>query len=509
MNWNALTQKCEDVKYDKKTGRYYSDIPEDNPSCEWADPRILKQAPKEKDKWGANLESLELPDKTTSVDPYVTLALNDRWSAKLWDSNMMALGGQYYSTTDPSRPITVSAPSKFGHPNKTGQNSMCVCPLYQDNKANPTDCKNVGLPPPNRAKVPHDKFGGCKSEEYYPGCGSISGFGQKVETLVLEGTYTNMFTWGGQQEITKNTCDVLCPGLKIDCDTPTLDSEAYDAMKGTGVLNETYTCKCDEYDYKAYLQCQGRNSKKCTYSNETTGAYFQPTLLPIDKYLNDYDCVPRKGIRRPEKCNEWMSSICPEIDGQMVPGGSLVNGQPCIFPPYKDPLNEVWRNMYSTPIKELYDNFDECGIDQPIRSTPVRFDVTSVKVTPHTATQVAYLEKKCPTNKKWTIGKTIDIADSNCDYLHVKGLFSQKPVPDCPTGHKCLFVSVYKHTDNFLYVSKPQKTFAAMMRSPIYADGVYALDGVSNCVSPAPTTSMPSMLVPALTLLALALPFLR
>jgi len=204
-----------------------------------------------------------------------------------------------------------------------------------------------------------------------------------------------------------------------------------------------------------------------------------------------------------------MSSICPEVNGEMVPGGTLVNGQPCIYPPYKDPLNDVWRNMYSTPVKELYDNFDECGIDQPIRSTPVRFDVSKVLVTPHTASQVDYLNKTCPEGGPWTKDVAVDIAAADCQYLFVKGLFSKKPVPDCPSGHKCLFVSVYKHTDNFVYVSKPQKTFAAMMRSPIFADGVYALDSTSACISPAPATSMPSMLVPALTLLALALPFLR
>merc|ERR1712054_11422 len=68
--------------------------------------------------------------------------------------------------------------------------TFCVCPLYQNHapgSSGATDCSAAGKQSPGRAACPSWMNCGCKSEEYYAGCGAISGYGQKIETLEIQG----------------------------------------------------------------------------------------------------------------------------------------------------------------------------------------------------------------------------------------------------------------------------------------------------------------------------------
>jgi hypothetical protein len=164
-------------------------------------------------------------------------------------------------------------------------------------------------------------------------------------------------------------------------------------------------------------------------------------------------------------------------------------------------MADVWRNIYSE---------GECQTDNKVRSVPVRFDVSKILVTPHTATQVKHLKGMCAGVSDFAIGKASDLSKqtvATCKYLGVKGLFAAKPVPDCPKGN-CLFSSVYKHDTNFLYVSKPQPSFAQMMRVPLVAESVHELDSVKTCTvvtSATSTASLPTAIGTFLTLATVGL----
>jgi hypothetical protein len=253
----------------------------------------------------------------------------------------------------------------------------------------------------------------------------VQGYGQKVETLEMQGEMVNMFG-AGYTQILKGTCNDLCPGGVVNCPA--------------GQEN-TAACVCDKSDFEAWEQCQGSTKTKCV-NNQVVPAAASPA--------------------------QWKSSICPK--------GQLPNeANNCVLTPYYDPKDDAWRNMYSS---------GNCETDNGVRSTPVRFDVKVLKVTPHTQAQATYLKQKCA-SATFTPQQVTDLSGytvAQCEYLGTKGLLAKTPVADCPSG-KCLFSKMYKHDQNFLYISRPKKSFATMMRSSLDSDSVLKLIDVADCNS--------------------------
>lgn len=271
-----------------------------------------------------------------------------------------------------------------------------------------------------------------------------------------------MFSDKGAQDISAATCDILCPGGKVDC--PEL-SEG------------TPACVCSTRAFEAYEMCKGSHATKCVNGKS----------VKVDP-------------------SSWKSSICsahrtpspPPSDPKMRFDKMLESPDRCILPPYLDPKADVWRNMYSD---------GECQTDNQVRSIPVRLDVTKVTVKPLTDKQVAHLKATC-SKAEFTKDSVTDLSKytvAECPYLTARGLFAASPVPDCPTGHKCLFSSVYKHQDNFLYVSKAKPSFAHMMRDPISASAVYQLTSTDTCLSASALSSIPTSFTALVVLLTTAL----
>merc|ERR1712216_854309 len=146
--------------------------------------------------------------------------------------------------------------------------------------------------------------------------------------------------------------------------------------------------------------------------------------------------------------------------------GGKVNGKD-VVPAFKTPTANAWKNFYSS--FQAGDQF----------STPIMFMIDKIFITPLSAKQVTYLGKHCKC-KTWTKGKAVDVSkctSANCDYLNAKGLFAVVSDLNCPKDKRCLFASVYLKHGLYLYMSRVQPTFAQVVKSPIYADGVYTFKG--------------------------------
>jgi len=364
-------------------------------------------------------------------------------------------------------------PEKIADP--ASRDSFCVCPLYQNHVLNPKDCELAGKKVPGRATCAFDSSCGCKSEEFYPGCGALKDYGTQVEILTVSGEMTNMFSDKGAQDISAATCDILCPGGKVDC--PEL-SEG------------TPACVCSTRAFEAYEMCKGSHATKCVNGKS----------VKVDP-SSWKSSICSANVRRATigDASGSASSSPPPPTGSITRfGKKLESPDSCILPPYLDPKADVWRNMYSD---------GECQTDNQVRSTPVRLDVTKVTVKPLTDKQVAHLKATCPI-AEFTKDSVTDLSKhtvAECPYLTARGLFAASPVPDCPTGHKCLFSSVYKHQDNFLYVSKAKPSFAHMMRDPISASAVYQLTSTDACLSASALSSIPTSFTALVVLLTTAL----
>merc|ERR1711934_247015 len=142
---------------------------------------------------------------------------------------------------------------------------------------------------------------------------------------------------------------------------------------------------------------------------------------------------------------------------------------------FQDALSKVWKVPYTSEQK-----------DPNARSTPVRFNVDKIEVTPQTADQVTYLNAHC-SYKTWAAKTMQDISGctySNCRYLASQGLFAKDGdvIPNCDAGKRCLFAQVYRYLDNLLYISKVKTSYSAMMRAGIKASNAYTLISVAESV---------------------------
>jgi len=289
------------------------------------------------------------------------------------------------------------------------------------------------------------ELGGCPDEEFYPGCGALpvskqagkAGGGERQMVIEMVGTYENIFDKHADA-LAYQTCEVMCPCKKV-------------AAVGSCLwMANPYIpgLSCTESDYRAYVSCLGCVSKNDTSSPMTA------TRGPCD--LNNPTPLAKEN---------------PNVA-------------------FSDPMSEFFATPYTS---------GATGPSYHKRSTPIRFHVVNTLVTPTSDEQTAYLNANCNACPDWkkNVRQDMESCEANpqirggvngtCKYLAATGLFGVKEkdwginsgLLDLNCGKektgRCLYAQVYRHQEIFMYVSKVQSTYAQMLRSPIYGDGIYKL----------------------------------
>merc|ERR1711871_867338 len=335
----------------------------------------------------------------------------------------------------------------------------------------------------------------CMDEEFYPGCAAFKAGlqsqswdgknfpgGTKQMTIQLEGTMTNLFGSRGasaqdpfvwQRSIADQTCDVLCP-----CKAPTAAGQSC-FWSLSSDANKTYTCNA--HQYSLWKRCQGcRQLHTGVWECKDSAGVVNPTLQNED---------PKKA---------YGSTVNDQTKLECINDKKETVACTTYKVPFRDPKSE----LFNTPYTTTGDGKTPVVESDSYRALPVRFDVTTISVTPETAEQVTFLSAKCPCGGivSWTKGTAAQLrtcTSANCHFFAKGGIFEDnKDLANCPAWktptnagvpRRCLFSQMYRHQELFMYVGRMQPSFADMLFSTVHGMGIYTLVSVKpNCIKSDP-----------------------